>query len=193
MFDKKEFFSEIEDEQVLDLGIDIEDDEFRVLNKSQADFFIRKIADLEEENKEITEWCDSEVKKFAEKYELYKTKQVDQNNRLIEYFKGLLMQFADAELEKDGKKRSVKLPHGTLAYRKTKDKLIIDNQDSLMEALKNVDPSLIKETIKYSIDKTGVKNSLEQREDGYYINGTRMPGVTIEKSKDTFSINLSKE
>lgn len=188
-----EFMEEIEDAEVLDLGINLEDSDFKVLNKGQADFFLRKIKELQEEIDETNEFCDGQIKSYSEKINNHRDKKTSSAQNTIDYFTGLLQQFADKELEDNPKKKSIKLPFGTLSYKKQQDKLLITDEEQLIQVLTANNLPGVKVVEKVSIDKKLIKGTIETKEDGYYIDGIKMPGVSVEVGQNTFGVKLVKE
>lgn len=188
-----DFMEEIDDLEVSELGINIDDTDFRVMNKSQANFFLRKIRDLEADNAEIENFCKEQIRSFTEKTENYKNKKLNSNINTIEYFKTLLQQYADSEIEKNPKKKSYKLPFGTIGYKKSQDKLLIENEKSVIEFLKENNIPGVRVVEKETLDKMLLKSSIETREDGFYIDGVKLVGVAIESGGDVFGVKTIKE
>ena len=93
--------------------------------------------------------------------------------------------------ELDGtKKRSIKLPHGTLALKKQQPHYTYEDED-IIDWAKEMYPDIVKTTIpepKVSIDKKKLKEHGEIIDGLLYIDGLQVPGVQVEIKDDAFSI-----
>lgn len=107
------------------------DERFTVDSDEKANWVLRKIASLEEKKEANTSLAQVEIEKIKAWLE-----QVNGGlDRDIEYFQGLLAEYAQAQREKDPKFKSRKLPNGKFGFRKKPAKWQYDDS-RLLEYLK---------------------------------------------------------
>lgn len=173
----------VEEAKMLDL--DPEADDFGIKNKNQADYFIKLLNDVREEQKQIVTLCNDKIKRQTEIINAFKEQKLTGLNSQEQYYLALLKTYAENEL-KDSKKRSVKLPEGTLGFTKQQPRFEYD--ETLQSWLEENKPEFIKREEKKSVDKKLLKDSGAVVGDKLVVNGETIHGVTIIEQEDKFTV-----
>lgn len=186
--DLNEFRNSKEAEELaIKLSGDLGTDKSIIDNPSKANYFLKLLKDLYSEIEQINSFADEEIRRATEQINEYRKERIDSLNGQVHYFETMLRDFTEREIQ-GSKKRSVKLPYGTLQIKKTPAKYVYDDtlaKDFLVANL----PEFItkKETI--SIDKANLKKVGTLNEDGdFVVNGIVVPGVSIIEQEDGFSV-----
>lgn len=158
-----------------------EDQRFVVDTVDKADWAVRKINRYRAE----IEKAKAEATNQTEKINKWLAAVTEENQRQVDFFQSLLAPFADQRLTGE-KKRSVKLPSGTIGFRKAGPKFEQDDKLLLPWAKSNT-PDLVEtvETVKWDeLKKTiTVKDGKAISPDGEII-----PGITATERPDTFYV-----
>lgn len=184
------FFEEIEKAELEELDINIDKIQFEIKDEGQANFFLRKVTELREEREKINKMCDDEVKRFVDKIETYRIKETATLDKTEEYFSSLLSEYASKQLE-GTKKKSLKLPFGTLAFSKSPDSYVYET-DAAMEFVSKEMPQFIR--TKTELNKAELKKNLFVNESGEVMvkisedSSTLIPGVTFSPGEKKFKI-----
>lgn len=187
----KDLDNEVTDKEVEELEINLEDNAFEITNENQADFFLRKIKELQEENDAINSACDLKIKLYNEKVNEFREKNVKQNKNTIEYFTNLLQSYANNVIKENPKKKSIKLPFGTLQYKKQAANFSYTDEQSVVKFLENLNLNqYINVTTKESLKKTELKKNLVVYEDGIFLDGHRIPNTEYIPEEQKFSIKI---
>ncbi len=196
---ENEFISFLEDylmeEEAKELEIKItekEDQDGPLIDSMQkANYFLKLVSNIKEDIDSINMLCDGEIEKTIEKVNIYRDSQIKPLANQMEYYEKLLKNFAEKELE-DSKKRSVKLPYGTLSMKKQQPKWDYGDEKELIEWLKeNELKSVINEKITHSIDKKSLKDAVMISPDNNVIlDGKVLPGVQVIDQEDKFIIKI---
>lgn len=183
-----ELYEAIVDEEAEQLGIDINNEEYRIVDESQANFFLRRLSELKAENDKINETCDAEIQAFVEKVNKFRESKLKTNKGTIDYFSTLLERYAHSQL--DGtKKKSLKLPFGTLQFRTNPEKLNYTNSDIVLKTLENNNLNELIRT-KKEIDKTNLKKAISIVDGKAYLNGIELEGIEVESEQTNFSVKI---
>lgn len=160
---------------------------FQIDNDQTANWALRKIKQHQQQIKNNNELAQAEI----EKIESWNQQENDKAQQSIDYFQGLLAQYAIKKREEDPKFKSQKLPHGNIGFRKKPAKWNYQD-DVLLETLKkNQLTDFIK--IKEQLDKSSIKKAF-QVSDGKVINpdtGEVIEGVTVEEQGEDFQVKVS--
>lgn len=183
-----ELYESIADEEAEQLGIDINDEKYRILDDSQANFFLRRLGELNAENQKINEMCDAEIKAFVEKVNSYRESKLKTNKGTIDFFSTLLERYAHSQLE-GTKKKSLKLPFGTLQFRTVPEKLSYTDSDIVLKTLENNNLNELIRT-KKEIDKTNLKKAVSVVEGKVFLNGIELEGIEVEPEQTSFSVKI---
>lgn len=182
-----ELFDEITDAEVEELGIVIEKEGFAITSEGQANFFLRRLEEARNEKDKINNTCDNEINKFNEKVNAFRSKEVRSLENAEAYYSTLLEKYASIALA-DSKKKSLKLPFGTLAFKTSPVKYIYDDE-VLMKYIKDNDLSQFIR-VKEEINKKDLKTALivDKETGSISINDIPVNGVNITPGELSFSI-----
>ena len=178
----------INDQEAIQLDIN-ENNEYLVNDKSQADYFIRMSKQCEEDINDIKAFIEEERKRINDILDNYMIEQVTAVEKQKQFYDTALEAYTHRELE-GSKKRSIKLPHGTLALKKQQPHYVYQEED-LLDWAKEMCPEIVKTTIpepKTSIDKKKIKEQCIIIDGVLYLNGVEIPFVNVEIKDDAFSI-----
>ena len=175
-----------EEEKALDIDYQEEDNEL-IKNQAQANYFCKVVAELREEKNKKNELIDQEIQRIKNHYEQFRLKQNNEIDRKIEFLERCLKSFAIKELE-GSKKKSIKLPYGTLSFKKQQDKYEY-NEELIMDWLKNNNYTkyINTKTIE-SVDKKALKKESHVCNGYLFIDNNKVDGVTVTKQDDKFEI-----
>ena len=192
IINKDEFLADLQeylnDQEAIALDIN-ENNEYLVNDKSQADYFIKLSKQCEEDINDVKMFIEAEKERYLALLENYMIDQITAIERRKQFYDDALEAYIHREL--DGtKKRSIKLPHGTLALKKQQPHYIYEEVD-IIDWAKEMCPELIKTTIpepKTTVDKKKLKEQGEIIDGLLYIDGLQVPGVQVQVKNDAFSI-----
>lgn len=172
--------------EVIDLKLD--NDNTRILDDEQANYFLRRLEELTNEKNELIETCNTEIEKFTDRVNAFKEGRLTTFNNTEKYIKNLLKCYAEGKLEGTNKK-SLKLPFGTLQFRKSASKY--DYNDDIL--LKYVKDNEIKDclSIKESVNKSEIKKIGVVKDGKLYIENIEIPGVTVTEGTINFDVKLT--
>ena len=178
----------LNDQEAIALDIN-ESNEYLINDKSQADYFIKLSKQCENDINDIKEYIEAEKERYLQLLENYMIDQIMAVEKRKQFYDDALEAYIHREL--DGtKKRSIKLPHGTLSLKKQQPHYTYEDED-IIDWAKEMYPDIVKTTIpepKVSIDKKKLKEQGEIIDGLLYIDGLQVPGVQVEIKDDAFSI-----
>lgn len=154
----------------------IQDNSFHVTDKASAEWALRKIRAYKQQIKENEELYNAEIQRLNEWLESVNKKANDN----INYFTALLQEYMIKELEKDPKSRSIKLPSGTVRFRKQQPEWQFEDE-KVISWLKSNKPELIRTIEKY--DKNDIKKIVKET-------GEIIDGIKIENREDKFEVDV---
>lgn len=196
---KDEFIGFLEDylmeEEAKELEIKIAETEEQsgplIDSMQKANYFLKLVSKIQEDIDSINMLCDGEIEKTIERVNAYRNSQIKPLANQKEYYANLLKNFAEKELE-DSKKRSVKLPYGTLSIKKQQPKWDYGDEAELLQWLKtNELQCVINEKISHSIDKKSLKDQVIVTPDNIVmLNGKVLPGIQVIEQADKFTIKI---
>jgi hypothetical protein len=178
----------LNDQEAIQLDIN-ESNEFLVNDKHQADYFIKLSKQCEEDINDVKKYVEEERERINRLLDNYLIEQVQAIENRKRFYDDALETYIHRELDNTNK-RSIKLPHGTLALKKQQPHYTYTDED-ILEWAKEARPELIKTTIpepKVSIDKKLLKEQSVIMDGLLYIDGVEVPGVQVEMRDDAFSI-----
>lgn len=179
-------YDEITDQEVADLGINIEEDNFAILNDGQANFFLRKLEETKNEMDRINNTCNSEIEKFTSRVNAFRNKEIVGLENTARYFSTLLEAYAKKQLE-GSKKKSMKLPFGTMSFKKGQQKFNYDDEAIMKYLHENNLVEFIR--TKEEIDKKNLKSNLTVTEDGQAkLGDSIVEGIVITPGEESFNI-----
>ena len=179
-------YEEITEAEVEELGINIESDAFAITNDGQANFFLRRLDEIRNEKDKINNTCNTEIEKFTQKVNDFRAKELKTLENTENFFITLLENYARIQLQ-DSKKKSLKLPFGTLSFKKSPAKYIYDDEQVMNFIKSNELSQFIR--VKEEINKRDLKSALTINEEGIIkLNGMQIEGVTITPGEEIFNI-----
>lgn len=184
-----DFFNDLktymDDVETTSLDI-IKDDTFKIESKEQAGYFLRKILDLKAQKEEIILTAKSETERLLSIINSWQEKETTNLDNTIDYFSCLLKEFTEKELE-NSEKRSIKLPFGTLGFKKQPPHY--DYDDSLVkEWLKKENSELLEKVVDFKYNKTDLKKIAVIKDNQLFLNGKAIDGITVTNQEDLFII-----
>ena len=192
IINKDEFLADLQeflnDKEAIELDIN-ESNEYLINDKHQADYFIKLSKQCQEEIDQVNEYIEEERRRYLALLDDYLDEQVRVIENRKKFYDDALEAYVHRELDGTSK-RSIKLPHGTLALKKQQPHYTYEEED-LLEWAKVEHPEIVKTTVpepKVSIDKKKLKEMASIMDGILYINGVPVPGVQIEIKDDAFSI-----
>lgn len=148
-----------------------EKDSFVVDSMEKADWVLSKIAKCRARMQENEAYAKKQIEKF--------TTWLDEVNAMenesISYFENVLKPYLESAIV-GTKKKSVKLPNGTIGFRRSTN--FVKDDSALLDYIKSNAPAYVK--IKESVDWTGFKNTCKV--DGNKLvteDGEIVPAVTV--------------
>lgn len=161
-----------------------EQESFKVTDDSAANWALRKIKHYQEQQEQNNALALAEI----EKIEAWNKQENQKAQGSIDYFQGLLAAYALRKRETDPKFKSLKLPNGSIKFRKQQPAFKYDD-DLLLQSLKKSDRAdLIK--VKEMPDKTAIKKAFVLQDDRLIDpeTGEFVEGVTVERREDKFEV-----
>lgn len=179
----------IEDEAEA-LGIDCDNPE--VTDENRACFYLKAVKACEDELNHINELCDEQIAENNKRVEKFRESKSKVIKNSLNYFKSLLEDYTRTTL-KDSKKRSIALPFGTLQLRKVNESFKFDNEDNLINYLKEHNlTSLYKTTEKTSLIKSELNKHLTYDEEkGVLLDGVSCDEIGLDVTHTNASSNFS--
>lgn len=186
--DLNECISKMEAEELnINVTGNEESDREMIQNPQQANYFCKVVNELREERAKTEELINQELERVQREYEAYKTKEFNRIDGQIQYFSGLLESYATKELQ-NSKKRSIKLPHGTLSIKKQQDKYDYD-EEAILECLKkNKQDKFIKVQTVETVNKKDLKKEGFSHNGKLYLDNIEVKGVVITAQPDKFEV-----
>lgn len=165
---------------------DAEDSKF-INNDSQANYFCKLIADLQTEKQNKNEFIDSEIKRICNHYEEFRNQEVRKIDQKVDFFKKALEVYAIEQLS-GTKKKSIKLPYGTLGFKKQQDKFEYSDELILEWLKSNNQNDFIAVKTTESVDKKKLKKDGFVNNGKLFINNIPVDGVIVSSQEDKFEI-----
>lgn len=154
----------------------------------KANYFLKLVKNIEADMNTINELCDEEINKTTNRVNNYREAQLLPLIRTYNYYSKLLQNYAENQLM-DSKKRSVKLPNGTLSISKQAPTYDYEDDTIIDWLLENKIEKYVTTKIENKLDKREFKKAIELDDEGnaIYENKT-VPGLTITPKDDKFII-----
>ena len=183
--DLQEFLN---DQEAIALDIN-ESNEYLINDRHQANYFVKLSKQCEDDINDIKQFVEEERKRLNAILDDYLLDQVQGVERRKKFYDDALEAYIHREL--DGTtKRSMKLPHGTIALKKQQPHYVYSDE-AIIEWAQAECPDIVKTTVpepKISIDKKKLKEVGTIMDGLLYIDGIEVPGVQVEIRDDAFSI-----
>ena len=178
----------LNDQEAIALDIN-ESNDYLINDKHQANYFVKLSKQCDEDINDIKRYVEEERERLNKLLDDYLLDQVQAVERRKKFYDDALEAYIHRELDGTNK-RSMKLPHGTLALKKQQPHYTYSEADIIQWA-QDFYPDVVKTTIpepKVSIDKKKLKDVGTIMDGLLYIDGVEVPGVKVEIKDDAFSI-----
>lgn len=149
---------------------------FRIEDKSQAAWALRKMSKIKAEMDENIMTAQAEMERIAS----WRDEENEKLERSISFFENLLYEYFVQLRDEDPKLKTMKLPHGTLKMRKQQPQYEYDEDVLLPWAKENLPEAVV---TKESVAKNPVKKHIQET-------GETVPGVTIIERPEKFSVEV---
>ena len=166
---------------------------FEVTDEASAEWCLEKL----EENAKARELIEEQYKRMIERHDKWRADAIAEIESSDFYLKGLLEPWATEKIA-DGKKKSVKLPSGTVGFRKGgetwkigEDKVTATNA-ALLAFVKGDDDSFVKR--EESVRWGDYKKTLRVMEDGRVVSATGqvVKGMIVTQGAPSFYVEVGK-
>lgn len=162
---------------------------FAVTDDKSANWVLRKLAECDAAEAEITDMMAAEIKAITDRVEKLLKPIVRNRQFFTDIYEPQLKAWAALKL-KDSKKRSVALIHGVVGFRAGRESLVVDDEEAAIANLKEYLPDCVRITIKEEIVKTKLISHLKENEQTeYWAAGDVV--ARIERGEDVFYVHAS--
>ncbi len=152
---------------------------YKIDDQGKANWAIRRIREAEERGVEVIDTANKERERIVR----WKEKVVKKEKREIDFFHGLLRDYAHDELaNSDGKVKNVPLSEGTLSFTKRQPKLIYDDK-ALIQELEDKD-------LEKLIRRKSEPNLVEIKQ--AIKGGFKLESITVEEQEDSFKVTVNE-
>ena len=193
MINESDFLAELnsfmEEESAKNLGINLTEENYRINDMAQADYFIKLSKKCDEEMAQVEEFIKAEAERLLSQLEMFKQQQLEAIQKKKNYYDRALEDYARREFDNSGKK-TIKLPNGTLNIRKQQPTYEYDDEELIKWAQIHHE-ELVKIVVpepKISVDKTQLKKLITIEDGAVFVDNKKVPGVTATINDDKFSI-----
>ena len=176
----RELLDFIDEEETDEL--DIKDKQIqKIENTNQANYYVKKLKEIQEQKEDITETCQRQIRSYTEKVNAWQERMFSNLDNEENYYNNLLKDYALEQLE-GTKKKTLKLIEGTLSFRKTQPKYTYD-EDNAIQFIENTDLPYLK--TKATLELNDLDLTYEIKDDNQlYINGVKIGTAQVKKSID---------
>ena len=95
-----ELKASISEQEEKELGLDQEiPEDFKILDEKTANFFMKKLVEINQEMDEINQMCDAEIESVTQKVNTFRKSKIDSLTSTVQYFNNLLENYAKIQLE----------------------------------------------------------------------------------------------
>ena len=158
----------------------------QIYDKETANYYIKKVKELQSELNEINETATTEAKKQVERIESWRLSTSKQYEFLIDKYMAMLRDFWVT----NGNDKTMKLSHGSLCMRKMRNKTDFD-EDTVLQFLQdhNLDDYIENKPV---INKTNLKDKMIVENGNAYLdingNNVRIDGINIIEQAPKFEV-----
>lgn len=153
---------------------------FRIDNDGAADWALRKLAVIEKRMADADALADEEIQRVQE----WLAQKRDEYERDRAWFDEQLEDYHRRVLEEDGKRKTIKLPAGTLHARKLPDNVEIADVDAFVAWARGEREDFIRTS--YAVDKAALKQAVLK-------DGEAIDGVTKVDGETTFKVEVRND
>lgn len=169
----------IEDEEIEELGLEEANEEgFQIQNRDQAEYFLKKLKEMQAEMEEVKTYAKEYMAKQKEKISKWEESKLNEFEFMHDRYLNYLQEYAKNEIA-DSKKKSLKLVEGTLQFRKIADKYEYKD-DVLLEYLQEQRDEIL-------VSLEDLKElSIEDEEYGHVVPIKILAGFLKDANQQTF-------
>ena len=171
-------------------------EQFVVDNDTKAEWCLQKLKELQQENNRLISTCNEQIKYYENKKKILEEKNETKENYFLMQLENYFNTIEENQKKESGTQVKYSLPSASLVKKKDKGKIILEDEEKVLENLTN-ENALGSEYIKYSfikkLDWINYKKTLQIS--GKNIideNGEIVEGVAIEEIKGKFEIKFEK-
>ena len=172
----------LESEEIKQLDITIDNESFKISSPDQANYFIKKLKEAEAEVEHIKAMAKREKDRLIDNIKKWEEDQIALQDNSINYVSRLLEDF----YSEIGDGKALKLPNGTISYRKQQDKYDYIDELLVIESLEKIDNTLLR--YKASIDKVPLKKKAIVKDGNLFIDDKLIEGVLVTPQEPKFTI-----
>lgn len=186
--DLNDFIKE-QEKEVLNINLTGDEDADKGLidSPAKANYFVKLVQEINKDIEDIENFTKSEIERYVDHMNAFKEERIKSLSGQKYYFESMLRHFTETELA-GTKKKSIKLPDGTLQIRKQSPKYTYEDE-ILLEWIKLNKPNYVKTTTKETVDKALLKKeNIVDSNNHMIIDGKIVEGVNIIEQEDKFDV-----
>lgn len=168
---------------------EIKKDAFVIQTDREANYVIKELKNIKNKKEKIEQSAKESLADYTYKINAFKENLLSplsyQEDRYTELLKAYIL-----EKTRDTKTHSIKFLEGIAGFKKTQDKYTY-NDEEILNFLKEKNPQMYKEYTVTNIElnkRKFKKAGSANKEGNFVIEGTVIPGVTVEKQEDSFNV-----
>jgi phage host-nuclease inhibitor protein Gam len=160
---------------------------FKVEDKEQLNWALRKLSAIDSEKKEINKVADAEMDRILQ----WQQKEVEVIDNRKAFFEGLVMEYAMNERTKDPEFKSVSSPYGKVTFKKQQPKWNYDEKKLIAFLNQNELYDFVR--VKEEPNKVEIKKQFKFTEDGrvFDMDGQEVEGITVEMQAEKLDIKVA--
>ena len=172
----KDLLDYIDSIDELEYANDKNTDHFKISSIDQANYYVKKYKELEEEYNNINQSAKDYLEEYSLKVDKWRENSINPIINRMDYYKNLLEEYAHNQLD-NSKKKSLKLIEGIISFRA---------QQPMINYLKEHNNNCLRTTFK--VDKKELKSLGQIKDNNFYFNDQLLDFVNVENKEPTFSI-----
>ena len=180
----KDLLDYIDSIDELEYANDKNTDHFKISSIDQANYYVKKYKELEEEYNNINQSAKDCLEEYSLKVDKWRENSINPIINKMDYYKNLLEEYAHNQLD-NSKKKSLKLIEGIISFR-AQQPIINYDEETMINYLKEHNNNCLRTTFK--VDKKELKSLGQIKDNNFYFNDQLLDFVNVENTEPTFSI-----
>ncbi len=180
---KESLNSFIEEKENIELNT--QDEGYQIETQREANYFIRKYKELQEELDAIEEEKKESIANYKEKVELWAETETAKREKDMDRLKDMLKVYAD---NNRGDKQSLNLIEGTLQFRKQQDLIEYDEKEFIKQLREKKLNEYINIKITESVKKRDLNKNIKSYNGVVKLGDAVLENVTVTKREDSFTV-----